>query len=336
MFAGQFVPVKIVTSGKEWGTWKQKYPPIGSGIPYLYVIRADGTSLYAKSGAPKGDDLPKMLFATLEQSGLILSPGESEMIQMAVAKAEKFLETEQPLMAAKEISRLKKIGRLGELGSFAKPSMRADEIVKQLSDSVLEKIQKASERISSSSIRFEDVLEIVSIKNVCSDFPALKKQIKTASRELQKNATAKPQIKPAELLLRARQNAASTKRSDLKRAERSYVSIIEKFTDSPAAEIARAELHKLNPDAPALSAKLEDTESDKQNKQNGQNPDQSGKSAAGNELRTWNSEDGKFSVVAKLIEYTADSVKLERENGKQFDVPLDKLSKQDRDYIRKK
>ena len=331
MFAGQFVPVKIVTKGEQWGDWKKKYPPIGSGIPYLYVIRADGTSLYAKSGAPQGDDLPKMLFTTLEQSGRILSANELEMIQAAVGEAEKHIANEQPLMAAKSISRIKKIGYLGELGSFAKSSIRADEIVKELTDAALGRLQKATEQISSTSVAFEDILEIVSIKTAHADFPSLKKEIRSASKGIQANASAKSQVKPAELLFRARQSAISQKRSDIRRAERSYASVIEKFADSPAAQIAREELRRLNPDSQALKPAASESASDETRPADKADGDDEQRAV----LRTWKSKDGKFSVVAKLVERTDGSVKLERENGKQLDVPLERLSEQDHKFLRK-
>ena len=47
-FAGQFVPLKLVTTGQneEWSSWSQKYPHEGRTIPVLFVVRADGKKIY--------------------------------------------------------------------------------------------------------------------------------------------------------------------------------------------------------------------------------------------------------------------------------------------------
>src|SRR5688572_22240723 len=48
VFAGQFVPLKVTTDGNaDWGTWSRKYPVEGNGIPKFYIIRADGTKMFA-------------------------------------------------------------------------------------------------------------------------------------------------------------------------------------------------------------------------------------------------------------------------------------------------
>jgi len=132
-----------------------------------------------------------------------------------------------------------------------------------------------------------------------------------------------------------RQSVTSEKRSDLKRAERSYASVIEKFADSPAAEIAREELRQLNPDSPALNPTSDETASSETEQVEEAKKTDMEDSEQLQTLRTWKSKDGKFSVVAKLVERTDDSVKLERENGKQLDVPLERLSEQDREFLGK-
>lgn len=50
-------------------------------------------------------------------------------------------------------------------------------------------------------------------------------------------------------------------------------------------------------------------------------------------LRTWQDATGKFSIEAKLLEVTEESVKLEKADGKQITVPLRKLSRDDLQYL---
>ncbi len=49
--------------------------------------------------------------------------------------------------------------------------------------------------------------------------------------------------------------------------------------------------------------------------------------------RYWTSSNGKFSVVAELVEVKGDSVRLKKKDGKIITVPLAKLSKADRDFL---
>jgi hypothetical protein len=53
------------------------------------------------------------------------------------------------------------------------------------------------------------------------------------------------------------------------------------------------------------------------------------------EHRTWISADGKFQIVAKLVEKNADTVRLERnDDSRVITVPIDSLGEADRAYLR--
>jgi hypothetical protein len=52
------------------------------------------------------------------------------------------------------------------------------------------------------------------------------------------------------------------------------------------------------------------------------------------EYRGWSSKDGKFNVVADLVKINELTVTLKRQdNDKEIEVPLEKLSKADNDYV---
>ena len=55
---------------------------------------------------------------------------------------------------------------------------------------------------------------------------------------------------------------------------------------------------------------------------------------AGNEVRTWTSQDGKFTVEAEFVSYSDGKVRLSR-NGKELSVPANRLSLKDHEYISK-
>ncbi len=64
-------------------------------------------------------------------------------------------------------------------------------------------------------------------------------------------------------------------------------------------------------------------------------PDAKPKSASATpELRTWQDVTGKFSIEAALVRAGAGKVTLRKANGTTIEVPLEKLSEADRDYLR--
>lgn len=55
---------------------------------------------------------------------------------------------------------------------------------------------------------------------------------------------------------------------------------------------------------------------------------------ADQEFRVWKDATGKFSVEAKVVENKNGTVTLEKSNGNQIKVPLNKLSSADKKYLR--
>ncbi len=56
-------------------------------------------------------------------------------------------------------------------------------------------------------------------------------------------------------------------------------------------------------------------------------------SAAGQEMRTWSDKSGKFKIKAKLVESSGKNVVLEKDDGTQVTIPLDKLSEADQKAV---
>jgi hypothetical protein len=56
-------------------------------------------------------------------------------------------------------------------------------------------------------------------------------------------------------------------------------------------------------------------------------------SAAGQEMRTWSDKSGKFKIKAKLVESSGNKVVLEKEDGSQVTIPLDKLNEADQKAV---
>jgi hypothetical protein len=51
------------------------------------------------------------------------------------------------------------------------------------------------------------------------------------------------------------------------------------------------------------------------------------------ELRVWGDNSGKFHVVAEFVEVTDDVVTLRKSNGSTVEVPLQRLSEKDKEFV---
>jgi hypothetical protein len=51
------------------------------------------------------------------------------------------------------------------------------------------------------------------------------------------------------------------------------------------------------------------------------------------ELREWVDNSGSFRVTARLVQFAQGNVRLEKENGDVIEVPLARLSENDRNYV---
>jgi len=328
-FAGQFVPLKVVTKGEQWQQWATKYKRDGSSIPIIYVVRADGEQLYGKSGALSGDALPELLMSVAQQSGRIFGESECQLLESCNQAAESALSNERFVDAAMAIAPVSKLGTLGGLQSYAAPAIKANEIAKQIGDYSLEVLKQAEEKINDPERVFEGVVELSHVSEFYSKFPATKLASGSLLKEVREDKVQRELLKPAKELVKARFSAGKPKKADRKRAVKSYELILKKFGDTPAAEIARRELELLDPNSEFLVEQAESME-------NTQTPTSVDDASGGydqEQTRSWSDATGKFTVDAKLIELTEEFVRLKTAKGKEIKVPLEKLGESSKAYL---
>ncbi len=226
----QFVPVKIDTGGSEdWKKWSAKYKHDGSGIPIVYVVRADGKQLYGKSGTP--DPLKEFLALALRQAGAILSDRQLRKMAQSVAQAKIF--TEQG-----EIPRAVSIvNRSAGSGSFAETALALDQLANELIEEGETRFDEAVKKVESRDSAFEGALALVEVRRLYGKLPGLKKTVGSQIASLRKDPNTKDVIQQAQFVDKARQYEA---RNRWKLALSAYRSVLVKFPDSPAAKFALA------------------------------------------------------------------------------------------------
>ena len=318
-FAGQFVPLKMVTNNNpDWNKWARMYPVDGNGIPRLYVIRADGEKLYAGVGSLPGEKLPLMMMSTLQQAGRSFSQPDADFMSAAVTKAKSELDQGNPFAAAVALSALTKFGSPENLNSFAKPAITASEIYTQLVSVLDQQAQDAQTKLNASSHAIDQLAEIITLfeaEAAFKLFPSLKSKTGTLTRNLNKEGVDAETINQADNLVKARLLALSTNPRLRSRASLAYTSVIRKFPNTPIENMARAELSAIEPEAKILQT-------------------MPGDPAASQAFRTWTTRDGDFSTTAKYLQQRQGKVQLQKKDGSKVVVEISVLSEADQAYLR--
>ena len=305
------MPLKVDTQGDEWAAWSRKYRHEGTGIPILYVVRANGEIAYAKSGAKGGDELPLFLAEHLTTAGTIFSDAQLTQIKGAVDDSSKAMSAGDSWTAVKRLESLKKIGQPGKFGSFASVALEADALYTKLVEEGTAALKTAQEQLAGED-KFAGMLGIVSASRIYGKLPELRKDMVSAERDLAKNAGLKEELKQAQALDRA--IALLGQNSTKKQAKPALEVIVTRFPNTPAAERAQAKLVELTGAAPA-------------------NPVEGVPAATG--PRTWSDTTGKFRIEAELVSVKDGTVNLKKKDGEVVSVPLGKLSKADQEFVSK-
>ncbi|MEM8665990.1 MAG: SHD1 domain-containing protein [Planctomycetota bacterium] len=318
-FAGQFVPLKIITSNNpEWAKWSRLYPIEGGGIPRLYVIRADGEKLFAGIGSLPGDKLPLMMTATLRQAGRSFNDADAVFLEQLVEKSQASLADEKLLEAAITLSAMTKIGSPDKLGSYAKPAIEAAELYEQLVarlEQNAEAAESSLDETSDATDPLESLITLYEVENALKLFPSLKAKAGELGRTLNQLSSLGESTTQAESLVKARVFAAQSNPRFQSRAASAYTSVIRRFPGTRVDELAREELATIKPDAKILATDPESL-------------------ASMPELRQWSARVGDFSIKARYLQQRDGKVQLQKEDGAKIVVDIAALSDSDQTYLK--
>ena len=292
----------------------------GNKIPQLYVVRADGKQIYGGAGALNGDDLPAMLLASLKRSGRAFNQQEAEFLQRTVKAAELALQSGDLLKTGVVLSEVGQLGPLENLGSFAKPALRSQELYVELKKQIDTKIATARSELLDSELAkpLDQLLAVYEAEAISKLFPKWKNVTSSVTREIQKQPQYTAQAEQAEAIVRARAVAASLSPRIRNRAESLYTSVIRRFPETEADTLARAELAKVAPNAKILTMQPEDIKSN---------------TTKADGFRTWATQKGNFKTRAKYLRQKAGKVQLMKEDGETIVVDIAILSRNDQKYI---
>ncbi len=304
-YTGWFIPLKIETNGEEWGKWASQYRHEGNSIPIVFVVRADGQQLYAKSGALPGPELLLMIEQVLGQAGTIYSDQQLQMLKSSLDKSQELLTAGDTAGAVREFGKLSKIGTLGQLGSYAQAAVQADSFAKKLVEQARTALTEANDKLGQEATRLEGALALAEAKRIYSALPPLKGDLVAAASAARADPELRAALKLAEQLDEARD--LLQKPAGQRRAVTALNRIIAENPGTPAAKMAGEWLQAQNlAAAPAVAAKP---------------------------FRSWTSDRGT-AIEAALVDFGYGDpatkkdpyVVLEKRDGQQITVPLARLS----------
>lgn len=323
----QFVPLKVETDGDHWGEWASKYPHEGSGIPILFVVRADGEMLYGKSGAKNGAELPIFLSEQLKGAGRIYSDEQLATIKAAVTESNKALAEGDTWTAVKRMQGLSKLGTPGKFASYASVAQEADALQLQLVEQGKAALAAAKEKLVGDD-KFAGVLEVLAANRIFGTITELKKDLISAEREISKDQSLKETLRQAEALDRA--VAQASNKATRKSAPAAFELVMTRFPNTPAAELAKAKLAELANGGPAKTADEGEAAT---------TPERDAPAAeapVSGTLRKWKDASGAFEVEAELVKVAAGKVELKKKDGQTLTVPIDRLSQEDQAFLAEK
>ena len=312
-FASQYVNVYIHVNDAEGMNWSKKYGrPEGTTLPFVYVLRADGEKLYSHAGIMAKAELRALLVAQAAKAGKPLSAQEEAVLKKALAEAKQARKKGNAGEAVKSLLPLKKLAPLGGLNSYAKPAVDANKLVAQLTKEGKATLKEADEKLSSDDAAFAGALAYAKAKRVYTPLTTLKKELAAASRKYEHAHDLADTFRQAEAVDRAQALAASPRGKG--KAAEAFQRVVSAYPETEAAKLAAKELKKLAAD--------------------GVKP--AGKETSKPERRTWADASGRFSVKARCRGVKDGEAVLETDDGRVVRVPVEKLSDDDREFLKAK
>jgi TolA-binding protein len=233
--ATQFVLLKVATDDRQmWSEWSRKYKHDGTGIPIVYVIRADGQMLYGKSGTPA--PLPLFLVSALKQGGQLLPEKQLQSLQRNLQTVEQLRKAGQTEAAVGQLRR-----NLGT-GSFSSVAVASAKLEDELTAEATEALQEAIADMNSETERLSAAIRLVRIDRDYGALPQMRKPLAVALKQHRTQVETRELLKQAEILLKAQTLQGTEK---WRQALASYQLVIDRYPKTPASALASREMDKL-------------------------------------------------------------------------------------------
>lgn len=196
--AAQFVPLKIDTASDEWRSWVTKYPYDGRSIPIVFVVRADGEKIYAKSGSLPRSELPQLLSNSLSVAGTMLTERQLNDANKALEQLKKAQESNDWAEIGKSLRLAKRVGPLGAIGSYAQVASDLDKSISELGESSMARLKKIESAVADESLGEDDKVNLAKIfllaKNELGKISSLNPEISRMLKSIERSPSIRQTI----------------------------------------------------------------------------------------------------------------------------------------------
>ncbi|MCA8987580.1 MAG: thioredoxin family protein [Planctomycetaceae bacterium] len=224
----QFAILKIDVDSPVWELAKKELDFGITGVPALYVFRADGKNLYANGGKPA--DMQAFLKNQLDKAGTILTTEQARDLSRDLSKIQGLLR-KNDLMGALAIAQAHKIEK-----SYAQPALAMQEVQTQLNELAVTRVTELGTKLQENPTDPALVIELIQFRDASTESRDLLAKINPV---IETYVALEPQqvlFSQAEQLLKADQLRVERKRSE---AMDIYKELIERHPDSAIAALAK-------------------------------------------------------------------------------------------------
>ncbi|HAN99263.1 MAG TPA: hypothetical protein DCQ98_18365 [Planctomycetaceae bacterium] len=221
-----FVPLALDVDAPAWQEWARTYPVDGNGLPFVYVVRADGEKLHGSSGPLQGNALPLALGNALQQSGVPLDPRQSERLAKSLAEAEAALAQDD---LSKAIAAL---AATPPPASYAEVAVRSRTLIEELTERGTTALAEAAEQLANPETRLAGALALVETQRHFRRLPEIAKEANELKRR-QRDAEIKTALAQATLIDKGR---AFEEDGAIDKALDAYRAVADKYPNSAAAD----------------------------------------------------------------------------------------------------
>ncbi len=211
----QFVPIKLDVASDDYRTWNREHPSEGNGIPKVYIVRADGETLYAKPGGLSVEQLGQLLSTALVDGGRVLSAKEAAALIAIHQEMTALREQGKVADAIRTLRKLRKFGKPGEFGSYATPAVNLETLVNELSTEGQDSIERVSTALETATDQRQQLAALndyMSTKDRFSGLATLKAPFAQLNRTITRNKQLNRLLKGLKTIDRAAQATSDKKR----------------------------------------------------------------------------------------------------------------------------
>lgn len=227
----QFLVLKVDTDTADWPAVRNALQFDGSGIPAVFVIRADGELLYSNSGKP--NDVGAFLENQLKEAGTILESEQLQQIQRSARNAQRALkrgDIEDAIKLVKEHQ---------VEGSYAEAALALQALQTELVETAATQAADAEELISRRDKQLEAARSLAELKRTYSNLQEAADAIDTVWSRLAADDDYSALLGHAERLDQA---ALHVESREWEAAAAIYRELIDDAPDSETATRAQADL----------------------------------------------------------------------------------------------